>query len=420
MVVAQIGIRAEDKNRWERRAPLTPAHVAELVNEQGRSVAVESSALRIYPDGDYAAAGAGLTADLTGCRLVLGVKEVPPDRVLPATTYAIFPHVVKGQPENMPALRAFLERRSTLVDYESIVDRFGRRLIYFGRHAGFAGMIDALWALGSRLESEGIENSFSAVLPANRYRTVEAASEHLAAVVGGRIRERGVRPQLHPLVVGLTGGGNVAAGAQKILDRLPIVEVSPEELSGLFLRPSLSRRAVYKVVFRRADRDGFERYLPYLTVLVNGIYWTPGQPRLVTRSALARLFGVESAPRLRVIADISCDVEGSIEATVRTTTPGDPVYVYEPATGVARRGVEGRGPVILAVDNLPAEFPSDASEHFGDSLFPFLAGLVEADYSVDFEHLTLPAALLGAVVTHAGELTPAYRHLASALERSGA
>ncbi len=415
-----IGIRAEDEGRSERRAPLTPAHVAELVHDQGRSVAVEASPVRIYPDEEYAASGAVLTTALSGCRVVIGVKEVPLDRVLALTTYAVFPHVIKGQKENMPALRRFLERRSTLIDYESIVDRFGRRLIFFGRHAGFAGMVDALWALGRRLEVEGLESAFAIAEPARRHRSVEAAAEHLSAAVGRRIRERGVRRELHPLVVGFTGGGNVAAGAQEIVHRLPVVEVAPEELPGLFVNAGLSRHAVYKVVFRRVHREAFEQYLPYLTVLVNGIFWMPGQPQLVSREALARLFGGEKSPRLRVLADISCDVDGSIAATVRTTTPDDPVYTYDPATGLARAGFAGRGPVVLAVDNLPAEFPLDASEHFGDSLFPFLSGLATADYRVPFEHLTLPAAVLGAVVTHEGELAPGFRRLAGDLQAAGA
>lgn len=415
--MSDIGIRAEDKNRWERRAPLTPTHVAELVREQGRSVAVQPSALRIFRDEAYTAGGATLTDDLSEARIVLGVKEVPPERILPEKTYAIFPHVIKGQKESMAALRRFLEQRCTLIDYESIVDRRGGRLIFFGRHAGFAGMVDALWALGRRLAAEGIESSFGAVLPAHRYRGVDAAAEELSSVVGRRIRERGVKPEIHPLVVGFTGGGNVSIGAQAIFDRLPVVEVAPEALPDLFGKKDVSRRAVYKVVFRRDDRQDFERHLPYLTVLVNGIFWTPGQPRLVTRDALKRLFDSGSSPRLRVLADVSCDVNGSIEATVRTTTPGDPVFVYEPATGEARAGFEGRGPVVLAVDNLPAQFPLDASEHFGDSLFPFLSGLLDTDYRVDFEHLTLPAAVLGAVVTHAGELAPGFVYLAEHLER---
>lgn len=418
--MTDIGLRREDKNRWERRAPLTPAHVEELVKEQGRSVAVQPSPIRIYPDEEYRAAGASIQEDLADCRVVLGVKEIPPPLLLPEKPYLIFSHVIKGQAHNMPLLRRILELRCTLIDYERIVDRLGKRLIFFGRHAGYAGMVDALWALGQRMRAERVETTFAAVKPAHAYRSVDEAAEFLATTVGRRLREQGVTPVLHPLVVGFTGEGNVSQGAQEIFDRLPMVEVRPDDLPGLAAEPSLSHHAIYKVVFARDDCADFARHLPYLTVLVNGIYWEPGQPRLVTKADVRKLWSARVPPRLRILADISCDVEGSIEATVRTTSPDDPVFVYDAMTGEAKPGVEGPGPVILAVDNLPAEFPRDSSEHFGDSLFPFLAALTTADYKLDFERLALPETLLGAVVAHGGELTPRYRYLEEALRKAGA
>jgi saccharopine dehydrogenase (NAD+, L-lysine-forming) len=419
MLHADVGIRREDKNRWERRAPLTPAHVHELVRDQGRTVGVQPSTLRIYTDEEYRDAGATVTEDLSGCRVILGVKEVPPDLLIAGKPYLFFSHVIKGQAYNMPLLRRVLDRRCTLVDYEPIVDRFGRRLIFFGRHAGYAGMIDALWALGQRMLADGFETSFAAMKPATQFRSVDDAAEYIASIVGRRIRERGLHPALYPLVVGFTGGGNVSQGAQEIFGRLPVVELNPDELPALAGDEGLSRRAVYKVVFRREHRADFARHLPYLTMLVNGVYWEPGEPRLVTREDLRRLWAA-GTPRLRVLADITCDVSGSIEATTRATMPDDPVYVYDPETGEATSGVEGRGPVVLAVDNLPAEIPRDSSERFGDSLFPFISRLTGVDYDVSFEFLSLPAAVIGAVVAHAGELTPRYRYLEKALGKAGA
>ncbi|MFQ5776997.1 MAG: hypothetical protein ACE5IP_03205 [Terriglobia bacterium] len=418
--MTDIGIRREDKNRWERRAPLTPAHVEELVKEQGRSVALQPSPLRIYADEEYRAAGARVQEDLTDCRVVLGVKEVPPPLLLPEKPYLIFSHVIKGQAANIPLLRQALDRRCTLIDYEMIADGSGRRLIFFGRHAGYAGLVDALWALGQRLLTEGIETPFAAVRPAHTYRSVDEAADFLAATVGRRIRAHGITPALRPFVVGFTGKGNVSQGAQEIFDRLPMVEVEPNDLSALASQASLSHHAVYKVVFGRKACVNLARHLPHLTVLVNGIYWEPGQPRLVTREELRKLWSADAQPRLRLLADISCDIEGSIEATVRTTTPDDPVFVYDSLTGEVRSGVEGRGPVVLAVDNLPAEFPRDSSEHFGDSLFPFLAPLLTANYQADFAHLALPASLLGAVITHRGALTPRSQYLEEALRKAGA
>lgn len=418
--MTDIGIRREDKNRWERRTPLTPEHVSELVKERGRTVAVQPSPLRIYPEEDFRAAGASVQEDLSDCRVILGVKEVPARLLLAGKPYLFFSHVVKGQPHNMGLLRRILELRCTLMDYEMIVDRYGRRLIFFGRHAGYAGMVDALWALGQRMLTEGFETSLAAVRPAHTYQSVHEATEFLATQVGRRIREQGLNPALHPLVFGFTGGGNVSVGAQEILHRLPTVEVHPDELPRLAEVRGLSRRAVYKVVFRREHRVEFARHLPYLTVLVNGIYWEPSRPRLVTREDLRKLWSNNQAPRLRVLADISCDVEGSIEATVRATSPDDPVFVYDPMSGEPTSGVKGRGPVVLAVDNLPAEFPRDASEHFSDSLFPFLEELLAADFNAEYEHLALPAAVLGAVVAHRGELGPNYRYLEEALQKAGA
>jgi len=411
-----LALRREDKNRWERRAPITPLHVRELVRDLGRSVVVQPSTSRIFPDEAYREAGAVVSEDLRGAGVILGVKEIPVDCLVPGRPHLFFPHVIKGQPANMPLLERLLSERCTLIDYEPIVDARGRRLIFFGRHAGYAGMIDALSILGQRLLARDIDTAFAQVRPAHQYPDLAAALAVLGGPVTARIRERGIRPELHPMVVGFTGGGNVTQGAQQVLGQLPVVEVSPGELSTLAMR-ELSRHVVYAVNFRREDRAEFGRYLPFLTVLVNGVYWTPGDPVLVTRAGLATLLEAGARPKLEVIADVSCDVDGSIEATLRATTPDQPAYVYDPKTGLERPGVEGPGPAVLAVDNLPAELPRDASEHFGDSLFPFLADLTGADFSQPFERLALPAPLLDATVTHQSGLTPRYRYLERFLHR---
>ena len=166
-------------------------------------------------------------------------------------------------------------------------------------------------------------------------------------------------------------------------------------------------------------RSCFEGYLPFLTVLMNCVYWDARYPRLVTRKDLDELYRGGENPKLRVIGDISCDVGGAIEATLKATEPGNPVYVYEPSTGSVRDGVEGHGPVILAVDILPTELPREASEWFGEALYPFVPALLRADYSVPFEDLALPPELKRAVVAHRGHLTPDYGYIAKFLGSSG-
>jgi alpha-aminoadipic semialdehyde synthase len=153
-------------------------------------------------------------------------------------------------------------------------------------------------------------------------------------------------------------------------------------------------------------------HLAHLTALVNSIYWEPGQPRVASRSDLLTLYGDGTRPRLRVIGDISCDLAGSIEGTVKLTTPGDPVYVYDVFTGATIDGVAGKGPVILAVDNLPCELPVDASQHFGDALLRFLPSLARCDWAAPFDALSLPDELRRAVIVHRGRLTPSYAHIA--------
>jgi saccharopine dehydrogenase (NAD+, L-lysine-forming) len=435
----RIGIRAEDKNRWERRAPLVPDHVRELVGAQGLAVTVQPSARRAFPDQDYADAGAALDPALAGCRVVLGIKEIPPAKLEPGRVYAVFPHVLKGQAPNMPMLARLLELGCTLIDYEKIVDRNGRRLIFFGRYAGYAGMLDSLWALGQRLAAEGFFTPLEQVRQAHQYAGLEEALHHVARV-GEHVRHAGLPVGLRPVVATFTGSGHVARGAQEVYDRLPVLEIEPHDLPLLSEDRDRPRNVFFRTVLRRADRyrrrggGGFdgaeffahpERYesalgelLPHVTLLVHGAYWEPGQPELVTREQLARLLDADPQPKLRVIGDISCDVGGAIAATVRATDPGDPVFLYNPRQPV-RPGVAGSGFVVMAVDNLPCELPVDSSEHFGDSLLQLVVALARCDWDAPWERLTLPRELREAVLVHRGEPTPPYaatlrRYLAAA------
>jgi len=409
--MADLGIRKEDKTPWERRAPLSPEQVGALV-VRGLTIAVEPSPRRVFSDQEYVAAGAELRRDLASSKVILGVKEVPLDRLYPGRPHLFFAHVIKGQAYNMPLLAKLLELGCTLIDYEAIRDARGRRLIAFGRHAGYAGMIDTLWTLGRRLAWEGVPNPFTSVGQASTWRDLRQAEEAIGGPVARQIREEGVPEAVHPLVFGFTGSGRVSGGAQRIFDHLPHITVSPEDLPGLAeRRGELSRRKVYKVRFGRGDRQHFAPFLEHLTVLVNGIYWEPGHPRLVRVEDVRRLWAGEGQPRLRVLADLSCDRQGSIEVTVRQTTPIDPVYVYDPATGEGVSGVEGVGPVVLAVEILPSELPRDSTEHFGERLTPYLPALAAADYSTPVEELALPPELRRAVITHRGRLAPDYLHL---------
>lgn len=428
----RIGIRRENKSIWERRAPIIPEDARQLIEEHGLEVSVQPSEIRVFREEEYAKVGVQIQEDLSGCDVIFAIKEIPPPLILPGKIYVFFAHVVKGQPHNMPMLRRLLELGCVLIDYEKVTDEKGRRLIFFGRHAGWAGMLDTLWALGKRLEWEGIPNPFSRIAQAHTYPNLEAGRQAVREA-GEEIRTKGLPPTLTPLVVGFAGYGNVSRGAQEIFDLLPRQEIAPDDLATLF-EGEPDRHTLYKVVFREEHtvepispqdrfvlqdyydhpqkyRSRFATYLPHLTVLINAIYWETRYPRLVTKAYLREQFGGPERPRLRVIGDISCDVEGAIECTVRCTDPGNPVYVYNPLTGETTDGYAGEGVVVLAVDILPSELPHQASVDFSAVLKRFVPAIAQADYTVPFEQLALPPEIKRAVIAYQGELTPGYRYL---------
>lgn len=429
----RIGIRREDKNRWERRVPLIPEDVRELRGRHALEFVLQPSQIRIFPDEAYTEVGASIEEDLTRCPVVLAVKEIPPPFFQPGKTYVFFSHVIKGQAYNMPMLKKMLELGCQLIDYEKVADEQGRRLIFFGRHAGLAGMIDTLWALGQRLQWEGIATPLARIKHAYQYDSLTRAEEEIVRA-GEEIASNGLPASVTPLICGIAGYGNVSRGAQEILGLLPIREIAPEEVSRVAEDASSSNRVLYKVVFREQDmvepavpddrfelqdyydhperyRSIFPGYVPHLTVLVNSIYWDERYPRLVTKELLHKMYGDSSRPRLRVIGDISCDLEGAIECTVKWTDPENPIFVYDPFGGTARDGYEGTGPVILAVDNLPCEIPRESSIYFSHVLKEFVPAIAAADPSVSFGDYRVPPEIKRAVIAYQGKLTPEYRYL---------
>ncbi len=437
-MTATIGIRHEDKSKWERRVPVIPDDAAALQRDHGIQVVVQSSPSRAFTDDEFERVGVTTADDLSPCPVVLGIKEIPKAQFEPDKTYVFFAHVIKGQPYNMPMLRRLLELGCTLIDYERVVDEKNRRLIFFGWHAGVAGMIDTLWTLGQRLSAEGIANPFSSLRQTLTYHDLDEARAALA-LVRDQIETEGLPEELCPLTIGVTGYGNVSRGAQEMLDLLPVIEIEPEGLPALAGRDDLSRHHLYKIVFKEWHmvepespdqafelqdyyahperyKGIFERYMPHLPVLVNAIYWTQRYPRLVTKAYLKELFAGPTPPRLRVIGDISCDVEGAIQCTVKATEPGDPTYVYNPLTGEVTDGHEGPGVVIMAVEILPAELPREASADFSRVLAPFIPAIAGCDYTVPFEECNLPPEIKQPVIAYQGRLTPDYEYIQEFLD----
>lgn len=427
----KIGIRHEDKYVMERRVPLVPEHVKKLV-EQGIEVQVQRSPKRIFKDDEFEAAGAKLVDKLTEPDLILGVKEMPLDFFEHHKTYIFFSHTIKGQPYNMPLLKRMMEKEVNLIDYEKITNENGQRLIFFGRFAGLAGMINSLWSAGQRYSKLGIETPFKNIRQTHTYQSLEEAKEAVAKV-GDIIRQDGLPQSLSPLVVGITGYGNVSKGAQEILSLLPVKEITPEELLSLNKNQNFSNKVIYKVVFKEEDlskpleagkvfdlqeyyqhperfEGKFEQYIPNLTILMNCMYWDDRYPRIVTKDYLGKLFK-EGRPKLTVIGDVTCDPDGSIEITHKGTEIEDPVFVYNPFTREPKMGFDGEGVLVMAVDILPSELPRESSQAFSDALVDYVIDIAAADYSCDFENLNIPAPFKRAMILHRGKLTPDFEYL---------
>jgi alpha-aminoadipic semialdehyde synthase len=332
----------------------------------------------------------------------------------------------------MPMLRHIIDSRCTLLDYELVTNEAGKRLIRFGDFAGCAGMIDSLWILGKRLEHEGIASPFSILKQTTEYDGLAEAEEAVSRV-GRQIRAEGLPDKITPFVCAFTGKGHVSKGAQRIFNLLPTVEIRPDDLPTLASSGAYSKNAVYHVEYRKSDlyepfdpdakfdpedfdenperfNGKFHGSVDYLTMIINGISWSPRYPRLLTREHMSELYARIPNPRLKILADITCDVEGSIEFTVQTTTSENPAFVFEPVTGQVISGYDGDGPALLAVDRLPSELPRAVSESFGNALLPFVPALARTDFSQPFEELDIPEPFRRAIIAHHGRLTENFRY----------
>lgn len=426
-----VGIRREDKNIWERRTPIIPQHIKEL-KEKGIEFFIQPSKIRAFKDREYAEAGAIIQDNINECNVIFAVKEIPSDFFKKNKTYVFFSHTIKGQKHNMPMLKKIMELKSQLIDYEKIVDEKNRRLIFFGRYAGLAGMIDTLWALGQRLNEEGIENPFAEIKQTYAYGSLGEAKKSIKKI-SENIKKNGLPESITPLIFGIAGYGNVSKGAQEIIDILPVKEITPEQVVSLQDK-GYSGKHIYKVIFKEEDivepvsgefelqdyykhpekyRSKFDKYLRDLTILVNAIYWDKIYPRLVTKKYLKENYG---KIRLMVIGDIGCDINGAIECNVKITEPDNPVFVYEPLTDKTTDGFKGKGVVVLAVDNLPCELPKESSKDFSSALKKFIPEIAKTDFSVNFDDCNLSPEIKNAVIVYHGKLTPNYQYLEKYLE----
>ena len=432
-----VGIRHEDKYKMERRVAIFPKHVNKIIKDHGLKFLVETSQKRIFTDNEFKDAGAEIVSELSAAPVIFGVKEMPISFFERGKTYIFFSHVIKGQEYNMPMLKKMMEMECNLIDYEKIENKEGKRLIFFGKYAGLAGMINSLWSLGLRLKEFGYETPFLKLKQSHKYNSLEEA-KNVISEIGFEITEKGLPKDLCPLTIGITGYGNVSIGAQEIIHLLPIKEISPAELLELKEINNLPNNVLYKIIFKEEDlsvpiednyefelqdyyqypekyKSQFEKYIPHLTILMNCMYWDSQYPRIVTKDYLKKLFKNKN-PKLTVIGDVTCDPNGSIECTHKGTEIEDPIFVYNPLTDTYEMGAKGDGLLIMPVDILPSELPRESSISFSDAMLKYVKDIVTADYDVPFELLNLPKPIKKALILHKGKLTPDYEYISDYLK----
>ncbi|KAK2645133.1 hypothetical protein Ddye_020328 [Dipteronia dyeriana] len=438
-----VGILSETSNKWERRAPLTPADCARfLLAGRHKSgvvrIIVQPSTKRIYPDHLYRDAGCEVSHDLSDCGLILGIKKPQLEMILPDRAYAFFSHTHKAQPENMPLLDKILAERVSLFDYELVDGNNGKkRFIAFGKFAGRAAIIDLLRGLGQRYLNLGYSTPFLTLGAAYMYPSLAAAKAAVISV-GEEIATQGLPSGICPLVFVFAGSGNASVAAQEIFKLLPHAFVSPSSLPDLFGKAKdsseptgTSKRdfqvygciATYADMVKHKDAMGVafdkedyhahpdnyipifnEQIAPYASVIFNCIYWEKKFPRLLNTNQLQDL--LRKGCPLVAISDLTCDMEGSIQILNQTTTIDSPFFRYDPINDSYHQDMEGNGVICSVVDNLPTEFAKEASQHFGGLLSQFIGSLAStADIT------KLPANLRRACVAHGGALTSLYEYI---------
>lgn len=360
MEKTRIGIIREGKVPPDFRTPLTPHQCKMLQNRYPFvEVQVENSPIRTFSDEAYQAQGILVVDDVSSCDILLGVKEVPIEQLIPNKTYLFFSHTLKKQPYNRDLLAAILERKIRLVDYEAIRDKYRNRLIGFGRYAGIVGCYNGFLTFG-------LKHGLYTLKPAHQCADRNEVERELAKVH---------LPKNFKCL--LTGFGRVGHGAAEIMQLLPIKEVSPEEyLTQTFEEPVYAQLEVedyYKKYDGTFDKSEFyanpegyhcvlNQFAPSTDLYMPCHYWDNRASVMLSREDL------NNSPRLQVIADISCDVNGPIASTIRPSKIGDAIYGFDPKTGQETDYLSNGSIAVMAVDNLPCELPKDASEDFGNEL----------------------------------------------------
>ncbi|QTE22232.1 NAD(P)-dependent oxidoreductase [Polaribacter cellanae] len=393
----KFGIIKERKNPPDRRVVFSPQKLKEFQEKFPKAtIKVESSEIRVFSDESYKHEKIQVSKNMDDCDVLLGVKEVPIEYLIPNKKYFFFSHTIKKQPYNRDLLRAILDKNIQLFDHETIVNENGARLIGFGRYAGIVGAYNGFRAIG--LKSGAFQLPKAATL-----NSQQELIEQLQKI------------ELSNIKILLTGNGKVAYGAKEMLDAMDILQVTTEEyLNNTYQEPvyclvdvlDYNKRKDGKILNNNRDfynhpekyESNFMRFAKETDFFIAGHFYGDGAPYLFTRE------DAKSADfNIKFVADISCDIDGPVASTIRPSTIAEPIYGYNPRTETEVNFKDENTIVVMAVDNLPCELPKDASEGFGEM---FLENVIPAFFNNDKE-----GVLERAKMTENGKLTERFSYL---------
>ncbi|MFH6989993.1 NAD(P)-dependent oxidoreductase [Flavobacterium collinsii] len=392
----KFGIIKERKNPPDRRVVFAPNELTRLKQLYHEAVVeVESSDIRIFSDIQYKSMGITVTEDVSDCDVLFGVKEVPVENLIPTKAYFFFSHTIKKQPYNRKLLQAILEKNIDLYDHETIVDANNRRLIGFGKYAGMVGVYNGIRAFGIKFELFKLPK-------AETLDGKEALIKQLKRIT------------MPALKFVITGTGKVGSGAKEILDAIKIKEITVDnyltkkyaqavyvQLDVLEYNKRIDGQVVdFKDFVANPEEyiSDFEKFTKVTDIYFAGHFYASGAPMILTREMLNA-----SDCKLKVVADISCDVNGPIACTVRSSTIAEPLYGYFPLEDKEVDVFHPAAVVVMAVDNLPCEIPKDASEGFGEQ---FMEHVIPAFFNGDKDGI-----LKRAKITENGKLTERFSYL---------
>ena len=391
----KLGIIREGKTPPDKRVPFSPSQCAEILKKFNIDLVIQPSPIRAFADEEYETLGIIIQEDLSDCDILMGVKEVNIKDLIEGKHYFFFSHTIKKQPYNADLLKAFLDKKIQITDYETLTYKKGSRILGFGRYAGIVGAYNGLLAWGKR-------NGSYELKPANQCKDFEEIKLELKKVVLGDAK------------IVLTGGGRVAQGAIEIIDEIRIPAVNSSDfIFQEFHTPIYTQLNCENLYKSKTGKDfnleefftnpkeyksRFKKFTEIADIFISCHYWDHNADVLFNEEDTQ-----SEKFNLKVIADITCDIKGSIPTTIRSSTIDNPIYGYNPESGEEGAPFSPANITIMAVDNLPCELPRDASIDFGAALIKNIIPALIGDDSTSI--------INRASITKNGKLNTGYEYL---------